>query len=145
MRRARSGRDGFRGVRSGAGEGQVLGSNGYGALGVGDTSSRGLYPEHMGDNLPFVEFASWARPAESGWTLATTPAPPAPVPLPEWAAAEAPVVPTLDLSSLAIWNVSTQLFIGSAHNTPHATFSKWTITSSESYPLPAWAVGAPGT
>ena len=39
------------------------GSNGYGALGVGDTSSRGLYPEHMGDNLPFVEFASWARPA----------------------------------------------------------------------------------
>lgn len=121
------------------------GSNGYGALGVGDTYSRGLYPDDMGDNLPFVEFASWARPAESGWTLATTPAPPGPVPLPEWAAADAPVVPTLDFSSLAIWNVSTELFIGSAHNTPHATFNKWTITSSESDTLPAWAVGAPGT
>ena len=121
-----------------------------GQLGIGRTAQPtwiGSDPSHMGDNLPFLEFASasLARHSESGWTLATTPAPPAPVPLPEWAAAEAPVVPTLNFSSLAIWNVSTELFEGSAANTPDATFDKWKITSSELNPLPAWAVGAPGT
>ena len=116
------------------------GDNAYGSLGYGHTGDRGTTPGHMGDNLPFVDFASWARPAESGWTLASAPAPSID-PLPEWVPAEAPVVPTLDFSSLAVWNASVELFKGD----DTLWFYSSGLTSSAQYPLPAWAVGAPGT
>jgi hypothetical protein len=116
------------------------GDNGYGNLGYRDYGDRGLSSGHMGDNLPFVDFASWARPAESGWTLASAPAPSID-PLPEWVPAEAPVVPTLDFSSLTVWNASVELFEGDDAN----GFYSSGLTSSAEYPLPAWAVGAPGT
>ena len=116
------------------------GDNTYGSLGYGHTGDLGTTPGHMGDNLPFVDFASWARPAESGWTLASAPAPSID-PLPEWVPAEAPVVPTLDFSSLAVWNASVELFEGD----DTSWFDSVGLTSSETYPLPAWAVGAPGT
>jgi hypothetical protein len=116
------------------------GDNNYGSLGYGDYVDRGTSSGHMGDNLPFVDFASWARPAESGWTLASAPSPSID-PLPEWVPAEAPVVPTLDFSSLTVWNASVELFEGD----DTLWFYSVGLTSSETYPLPAWAVGAPGT
>ena len=116
------------------------GDNAYGSLGYGDYGDRGTTSDQMGDNLPFVDFATWARPAESGWTLASAPAPSID-PLPEWVPAEAPVVPTLDFSSLTVWNASVELFEGD----DASWFDSRGLTSSETYPLPAWAVGAPGT
>ena len=113
------------------------------ALGVGDTSSRGLYGAHGGQPA-LREPASWARPTARAGRCDNAGAAAALLSrggLRRGGAA----VPTLDSSSLAIWNVSTELFIGAAHDTPHAYFNKWGITSSDVSVAPAWAVGAPGT
>lgn len=120
------------------------GDNQYAQLGVDDKLVRGVLHTQMGNALPFVSFSSRARTSASGWRLAVSPDPVAPTPLPAWVAPSAPEVPVIDISGhAAVWgNTSRNLRMVSQLWT---TFSNDGPTSSATYPLPNWAIGAPGT
>ena len=130
------------------------GANDSGQLGI-ETSdaSRGTSRLQMGDNLPAVNFKSVARLAKTGWALAVSPELSYPEQHAEWQTSNV-TVPVIENAWIGNWSDDLELETLSTHHYSNGFFFPPSVevdgsgkktAGNASYPLPGWAVGAPGT